>query len=254
MRRTLGGVAAALLALTAVPALAADGPALLAPCAGVAAADRLTTAGLETGVDTPQLPGDETERTVVLDLAGQPAGTTATVDAAITWGIAANDYDLDTTGGGTSANFNITDTVPTEQAAGSGIGHCDSFTVAVTNFAAPVVVDTIDATLGVTLEEPVEEGVAARTEERKSGRSGKPERPARSSSRAAGGAGSRSARSPGGSRPGRRPDPGRRQADLLHGLVPVGVEVVAPGVQGLGVVLAQVLLVPHLEPGALELA
>ena len=145
MRRILGGLAAALLALTAVPALAADGPALLAPCAGVAAADRPDRPqAWRRAVDTPQLPGDETERTVVLDLAGQPAGTTATVDAAITWGVPANDYDLDTTGGGTSSNFNITDSVPTERAAGTGIGHCDSFTVTVSNFAAPVVVDTID--------------------------------------------------------------------------------------------------------------
>src|SRR5580692_6682465 len=45
------------------------------------------------------------------------------------------------------------------------------------------------------------------------------------------------------------PDPGRALAYLLDRLVPVRVQVGAPGGQGLGVVLAQVLLVPDLEAG-----
>ena len=55
----------------------------------------------------------------------------------------------------------------------------------------------------------------------------------------------------------------RALADLRDRLVPVGVQVGAPGRQGPGVVLTQVLLVPHLEasvvherdqvPGSLEL-
>jgi hypothetical protein len=43
------------------------------------------------------------------------------------------------------------------------------------------------------------------------------------------------------------PDPGGALADLLDRLVPVRVQVRAPGRQGLRVVLAQVLLVPDLE-------
>src|SRR5215471_7475111 len=60
------------------------------------------------------------------------------------------------------------------------------------------------------------------------------------------------------------PHPGRALTDLGDRLVPVGVEVGAPPGQGQGVVLAQVLLVPDLEPrlvhpchqvpGALQLA
>jgi hypothetical protein len=43
------------------------------------------------------------------------------------------------------------------------------------------------------------------------------------------------------------PDAGGALADLLDRLVPVRVQVRAPGGQGLRVVLAQVLLVPDLE-------
>ena len=48
------------------------------------------------------------------------------------------------------------------------------------------------------------------------------------------------------------PHPGRALADLGHRLVPVRVEVGAPAGQGHRVVLAQVLLVPHLEPGVVD--
>jgi hypothetical protein len=48
------------------------------------------------------------------------------------------------------------------------------------------------------------------------------------------------------------PDPGGALADLGDRLVPVRVQVGAPGGQGLGVVLAQVLLVPDLEAGVVH--
>jgi enediyne polyketide synthase len=48
------------------------------------------------------------------------------------------------------------------------------------------------------------------------------------------------------------PDPGGGLADLSDGLIPVRVQVVTPSGQGLGVVLPQVLLVPHLEAGVVH--
>lgn len=161
MRRVLGGVAAALLALTAVPALAADepagaeAPAVLAACEGVADGDRLDLEGLEEALATPLLPGDVTTRTYVLDLAGQPVGTSGAVTGVLTWGLPANDYDLDVNEG-SGANFNFSETAPSET-AGTLVEHCGSVVVGALNFAAPVVVDSLEIALTVQPFEPFED-------------------------------------------------------------------------------------------------
>jgi hypothetical protein len=108
VRRILGGVAAAVLALTAVPALAegtdvAVEPEVLAACTLPVGATALTPNGFTGTVTTPSfIVGNEREDKVfVLDLAGLPVGTTGSVDATMTWDVAANDYDLEIVAGRT---------------------------------------------------------------------------------------------------------------------------------------------------------
>lgn len=171
MRRTLVGLAAATLALTAVPALAADEPApVLAPCAGVADKDRLTLAGLEEAAAAALVPDPapssaalpkaqpNATRTLVLDLAGQPVGTTASVSGVLTWGQFVNDYDLRLGSGDSSAvsqEVNPTTMQAREETALGGVEHCAQVVVTVRNYlAAP---DTLSLELTPAVEEPFEE-------------------------------------------------------------------------------------------------
>ena len=102
MRRILGGVAATVLALTAVPALAEGTdapaePALLAACAPVAGAEVLTVDGFTGTIATPSaFVGNEREDKVfVLSLEGLPVGATGSLDATLSWLVVANDFDLE---------------------------------------------------------------------------------------------------------------------------------------------------------------
>ena len=173
MRRTLVGLAAASLALTAVPALAADDaaePALLPACADVPDGQRLTLAGVKTSasaatvpdpslaaVPLPKVQPDAT-RTFVLDLAGQPVGSTASVGGVLTWGQFVNDYDLRVGSGDSSAvsqDVNPETMQAREETALGGVTHCATLTVTVRNYlAAP---DTLALALTPTVEEPFAE-------------------------------------------------------------------------------------------------
>lgn len=170
MRRTLVGLAAATLAVTAVPALAADEPALLAPCADVADKDRLTLAGLEESVTAALVPDPslaaaplpkaqpDAKRTVVLDLAGQAVGSTASVGGVLTWGQSVNDYDLRLASGDSSAvsqEVNPETMAAREETALGGVEHCATVVVTVRNYlAAP---DSLALALTAAVEEPLED-------------------------------------------------------------------------------------------------
>lgn len=175
MRRTLLGLAAATVALTAVPALAADEPvagepAVLAPCEGVAAADRLTLAGLEQPVAAAVVPDPslaaaplpkvqpDTKRTVVLDLAGEPVGTTASIAGVLTWGQFVNDYDLRLAVGDDAAVSQDVNpqTMQAREATSLGtVAHCSAVVVTVRNYlAAP---DSLKLSLKPAVDEAVEE-------------------------------------------------------------------------------------------------
>lgn len=163
MRRVLGGVAAAVLALTAVPALAADEPVptepeLLAPCALPAGATALTAEGFEGTVATPSaFVGNEREALVfVLDLAGSPVGTTAAVAGSMTWLVPANDYDLELQAGrasSTSENYQPVDPAE-ESVSAAGVAHCTKVTLTAVDFLAPVVADTLELGVVVTPKVP----------------------------------------------------------------------------------------------------
>lgn len=163
MRRVLGGVAAAVLTLTAVPALAADEvpaePQLLEACTTVpAGATVLTPEGFTGTVATPSaLVGNERESLVlVLDLAGSPVGTTASLATTMTWQVPANDYDLEVLAGkgsGSSEGYQPFD--PAEESVfSSALPHCQRVTVTAVDFLAPVVADTLDLGVVVTTRVP----------------------------------------------------------------------------------------------------
>lgn len=170
MRRTLLGLAAATVALTAVPALAAHEPAVLAPCPEVAGAERLTLAGLEQAVTAAVVPDPslaaaplpkvqpDAKRTVVLDLAGQPLGTTASIGGVLTWGQFVNDYDLRLAAGDNSAVSQDVnpETMQAREATTLGtVEHCSTVVVTVRNYlAAP---DSLKLALKPTVDEDVEE-------------------------------------------------------------------------------------------------
>lgn len=171
MRRTLLGLAAATLVLSAVPALAGDEPAALAACEGVLAADRLTLTGTKGAMPAPLTPSPtlsaagtlprttpDTTRTVVLDLAGQPVGTTATVGAVLTWGQYVNDFDLFLASGedrAASQKVNPTEMEASEEAGLGGVGHCEKVTVRVHNYAAGP--ESLALALAPVVEEPLAE-------------------------------------------------------------------------------------------------
>ena len=163
MRRVLGGVAAAVLALTAVPALAAEEevpaePELLAPCTLPAGATALTADGFEGTITTPSfVVGNEREsRVFVLDLAGSPVGTTAGIASTLTWLVPANDYDLELQAGrasSTSENYQPFD--PAEESVfATGVAHCTKVTLTAVDFLAPAAVDTLDLGVVVTPKLP----------------------------------------------------------------------------------------------------
>ncbi|HVM27569.1 MAG TPA: hypothetical protein VM433_07845 [Mycobacteriales bacterium] len=162
MRRVLGGVAAAALVLSAAPALAngdvVDEPVLLEACEVQAGAERLTADGATGTIETPSfLVGDErTVRTFVLDLAGNPVGTTASIDTTMTWLVPANDYDLEVVAGrtgGTSENYQPFDAAE-ENVFVAGVGHCQKVEVNAIDFLSPVVVDSLDLALVVKPKRP----------------------------------------------------------------------------------------------------
>jgi hypothetical protein len=164
VRRILGGVAATVLALTAVPALAEGTdvpvePEVLAACAPVAGAEVLTVEGFAGTIATPSaFVGNEREDAFfVLDLAGLPVGTTGSVNATMTWPIVANDYDLEVLAGragGISENFQPFDPAE-ENVFAAGLAHCQKVTVTAIDFLAPAPLDTLDLDLVVTTKAPV---------------------------------------------------------------------------------------------------
>lgn len=162
MRRILGGVAATVLALTAVPALAAEAepetPELLTECAVADGVERLTVDGFQGTVGTPSfLVGNETESVdFVLDLAGLPVGTTGSIDATMTWGVVANDYDLEVLAGrfgGISENYQPFDDA-VENVFAAGLPHCQNLTASAVDFLGPVVVDTLNLDVVVGTKAP----------------------------------------------------------------------------------------------------
>jgi hypothetical protein len=161
VRRVLAGTAIAVLALTALPAFAdsdpdaepAPEPAPLAECALPAGTERLTVDGVTGTIDTPSLVGEEsTSRVFVLDLAGLPVGTTGAADVTMTWGVPANDYDLDVNGV-TSENYQPFDDA-VETAGTAARPHCSRITVTAIDFLAPVVVDTLSIDVKVRTVAP----------------------------------------------------------------------------------------------------
>lgn len=157
MRRVLGGVAAAVLALTAAPALAEEvvepePTPVLAPCPPRAGSTVLTADGFDGTVETPLPPFGTTERLFVVDLAGLPVGTTASADVVMSWGVPVNDFDLDVDGE-SSAGLQPVDPAQ-ESASVAGKRHCTTLRVTATNFAAAVVVDTLDLAIAVRPRTP----------------------------------------------------------------------------------------------------
>jgi hypothetical protein len=148
--RLPAAVAAGLLVLAAAPALATEEPVLLEPCSNAAGAVLLTPDGLERSVaGTAVLPQSPSAFDVVVDLSGAVEGTTSSVGVTMTWGIPTNDYDLRVVAGG--LNNDSQGLQPLDEAREevflSGQQHCARLTVQVRNFAAPVVVDTVELAL-----------------------------------------------------------------------------------------------------------
>ncbi len=130
MKSLIGLLAAFVLtAVAIVPAGAADEVALNEPCTG----DNVITAtGSTEDVETPMLPGDVTTAAFVLDLAGTPVGTTATVDADLQWGDP-TDYDFELNGTA-SGSFNPIDG-DGETVSLTKVKHCQTLNATMTNFA-----------------------------------------------------------------------------------------------------------------------
>jgi hypothetical protein len=161
LRAVLAGSATAVLALTVVPALAEEPvePELLQPCDVAEGSDVLTVDGFTGTIETPSfLVGDERiTRTFVLDLAGNPVGTTGTVDTTMTWAVPANDYDLEVYAGkasGLSESFQPIDPAE-EHVRVTKVAHCGRVEVSAIDFTAPVVVDTLDLSMTVGAVAPL---------------------------------------------------------------------------------------------------
>ncbi len=169
MRRSLLGLAAVSLALTALPALAETSP-VLGACADVPGATTVTLAGLTTPVTASATPSPslaaaplpatsaDTARTFQLDLSGEPVGTTATVTGVLTWGQFVNDFDLrmvTNDASGASQEVNPETMQAREETAVGAVGHCAKITISVRNYLAGP--DTLSLALSGQVDEPYEE-------------------------------------------------------------------------------------------------
>jgi hypothetical protein len=168
----LGGLAATALALSTVPALAEGEevvvedagvvveepvePELLAACTNSPDLPRITVEGHSGTVATPAPPFGEESASYVLDLAGQPVGTTANVNVALSWTIPVNDFDLDAASSGSAGeSINVQPVDPAlEEVFLSGVKHCGVVTATAVNFLAAVVVDTLTLDLTTFVKAP----------------------------------------------------------------------------------------------------
>lgn len=157
MRRFLGLSAAALLAATALPALAGDTD-VLPGCDVPAGVQRLAVGAATSPIGTPSAVTGPTSKQFLLDLGGQPVGTTANLDTTAKWGYFVNDYDLTVdgpTGSGEGVTFNPTTQQASDSAFVGAIPNCSVVTVTMIDAeVAPVVIDTISLDLVLSAQEP----------------------------------------------------------------------------------------------------
>lgn len=132
----------ALVVSVALPATAQGEVELLKPCGGP-----LTTVGyddLSTQIATPAVPlASATTVAHIIDLAGEPVGSTARVDVTVSWDDPVSDFDIDVNGTA-SAGFTVL-SGPQETVNLGTLKHCSVITTEVANFSgSPLAAITLD--------------------------------------------------------------------------------------------------------------
>lgn len=168
MSRLFTAVLAALIALAAMPAFAAEGPrsgpaatavaevaadseetgeAEIVECDNADDLEVITRDGAASEIAAPSfVVGNEWEyKDFLVDLQATTTDATASIDTAMTWDFIANDYDLQVgnrRSSGISEGYQPFD--PAEEFVGIvNVGHCEVVTVGARDFLASVVVDTL---------------------------------------------------------------------------------------------------------------
>lgn len=158
MSRLFAAALTALLLLAAVPAFAQEietaesvedsgVESIVVECENPDGLEVITPEGLQSDIATPSyLVGNEVEtKQYLVDLQATSAEATATVTAAMTWGLIVNDYDLEAysaKGGGISENWQPVD--PAEESVTmTKVRHCEVIVVGAIDFNAFVVADSL---------------------------------------------------------------------------------------------------------------